>query len=397
MKTYFLPRLVHRLVYHLARFFVRPMVWYKYRFKTDHVPRMKEPFLLISNHTTEDDMLFTGLASFQQTYFVCGEHLLRNKVYGKALRILQDPIPLQKGGNSLSAVREILSRLKQGCNICLFPEGKRSFHGETIPASAALGKLVKRAGCALVTYRIRGGYFTYPRWARGHLRNGHVEGKVMGVYSSAQLKEMTASQITDLINRDTYENAYVTQREKRWRYTGKNKALGMEKLLFICPVCHRIDSLVTKGDSFSCVCGLKGIYDDYGFLEGDDLPFDNIYDWMRWTEKEFDQYVEAHSREDPEKPLFTEQNVLLYQMLDGYKNQDILTAPLEIYKDKLVIKQSVFPLHEISFLSILFGNILLFTYDGTYYGMTGESFHAWKCARLWHLVKGDTNDKTKEI
>ena len=396
------PRLVHKLVYHLVRFFIRPMVWRKYRFTTDHVPKMKEPFLLVSNHTTEDDMLFTGLASFQQTYFVCGEHLLRNKVYGKALRILQDPIPLTKGGASLSAVKEMLLRLKAGCNICLFPEGKRSFHGETIPAPLSLGKLVKKAGCALVTYRIRGGYFTYPRWARNHLRNGKVEGKVMGVYSSAQLKEMTAQEITDLINRDTYENAYQVQRDKRWRYVGKDKAKGMEKLLFICPACHQFDTIQTEGDSFFCSCGLKGVYNDYGFLEGENLPFDNVYDWIRWIEKEFDDYVGRNSQTDA--PLFVEDNVLLYQMMDGYKNQDILTAPLKIYPDKLVIgtaaedgKYFEFPMKEVSALSLLFGNILLFTYNGIYYGMTGETFRAWKCARLWHLMKGDTNDKTKEI
>lgn len=46
---------------------------------------------------------------------------------------------------------------------------------------------------------------------------------------------------------------------------------------------------------------------------------------------------------------------------------------------------------------ILFGNILLFTYDDVYYGLTGETFHAWKAGRLWHLVKGDADDRTKEL
>lgn len=147
------------------------------------------------------------------------------------MRILINPIPLPKGGTALGAVKEILKRLKQGFNVCLFPEGKRSFHGETIPASVALGKLVKRSGAALVTYKVIGGFFTYPRWARAHQRTGHVEGKVMGVYSSAELAKMDVQQITDLINRDIHENAYATQREKNWKYIGADKAKGMEAVI----------------------------------------------------------------------------------------------------------------------------------------------------------------------
>ena len=389
--------ILHKAVYHILRGAVKPYLWLKYRFKTDTLPRIEEPYLLLSNHTTEEDMFFTIAASKEPMYFVCGEHLLRNKLYGKPLRVLADPVPIPKGGAAVHAVREIINRIRSGHNICMFPEGKRSFHGETIPSPVSLGKLVKTAGCALVTYRVQGGYFTYPRWARNHHRKGHVEGKVIGVYSSARLREMSAQEITEIINRDTYENAYETQRLNRWPYKGKDLAMGMEHVLFICPRCRAMDSIQTEGDSFFCsACGMRGVYDTYGFLKGDDLPFDNVLSWMRWIEPEFDSFVLRH---DPAVPLFTEENVLLYRMLDDYRNEDIETARLRVYRDRMALGTSgnVFLFEEIPYLSILFGNILLFTYRGNYYGLTGDTFHAWKCGRLWHLVKGDTNDKTKEM
>lgn len=389
--------ILHKAVYQTLRTVVRPYIWLKYRFKTNRIPQMDEPFILLSNHTTEEDMLFTAAASKQHMYFVCGEHLLRNKLYGKPLRVLGDPVPVPKGGAALNAVREIINRVRAGHNICMFPEGKRSFHGETIPAPVSLGKLVKTAGCALVTYRIRGGYFTYPRWARDHHRKGPVEGEVVGVYSSAQLKRMSAREITDMINGDTYENAYETQRFKRWIYKGNDLAKGMEHVLFICPCCRAMDSIQTEGDRFFCsACGMSGIYDEYGFLKGNDLPFDNVLSWMRWIEPEFDRFVSEHGMQEP---LFTEENILLYQMLDDYQNKDIETASLQVFRDRMVLgnSQHEFLFGDISYLSILYGNILLFTYQGNYYGLTGDSFRAWKCGRLWHLVKGDTNDRTKEM
>ncbi|MCR5336373.1 MAG: 1-acyl-sn-glycerol-3-phosphate acyltransferase [Synergistes sp.] len=397
--------ILHKAVYSIIRAIVRPYIRHKYRFTTDMIPDLKEPYLMLSNHTTEEDMLFTGTAGRKHMYFVCGEHLLRNRVYGKPLRILADPIAVPKGGATLSAVKEILNRLKAGFNVCMFPEGKRSFHGETIPSPESLGKLVKMAGCALVTYRIRGGYFTYPRWARDNHRKGHAEGKVVGIYSPDQLKEMTAKEITDIINRDTYENAYETQRREQWIYTGKNRAEGLEKVLFICPSCGGMDTISTDGDAFSCTCGLRGVYDDYGFLKGEKLPFDNVLSWMRWIEPEYDRFVSRHGEDDL---LFTEQDVLLYQMLDNYQNESILTGTLHVFNNRMTVEGTgssedktepgyEFCFRDISALSILYGNILLFTYKGKYYGLTGDSFRAWKCGRLWHLTKGDTDDRTKEM
>ncbi len=388
-------KILHRAVYGLIRAFIRPVIKRKYSFSTDYVPETGEPYIMLSNHTTEDDMLFTGTASRKHMYFVCGEHLLRNKLYGKPLRLLADPIPIPKGGSAVKAVIEILRRVRAGFNVCMFPEGKRSFHGETIPSAVSLGMLVKKAGCALVTYRITGGYFTYPRWARGHHRRGHVEGKVVGVYSSRQLAAMSAEEVTGIINRDTYENAYETQREKMWRYEGKDKAACMESLMFICPKCGKTDTIETSGDSFRCTaCGMSGIYNDYGFLEGEDLPFDSVHSWMRWIEPRFDGFVSGHAAGET---LYTENEVLLYRMNDGYRNEDVTTDTLTVCKDSFSIGEYIFPFSEISSLSILYGNILLFTHKGTYWGLTGESFRAWKCGRLWHLEKGDTNDRTKEM
>ena len=399
--------LLHKFIYHLVRVLIFPYVKWRYGFRTDHVPEMDEPFLMISNHTTEDDMFFTGLAERRHMYFVCGEHLLRNKVYGKALRVLADPIPLPKGGASIDAIREIRKRIGEGYNICLFPEGKRSFHGETIPSGPALGKLVKLTGAALVTYRIRGGYFTYPRWARDHRRRGHAAGKVVGVYHSQDLKNLSAQEITDIINRDTYENAYAVQRKKMWKYRGKDLAKGMEQLLFLCPSCGAMDTVRTEGDGFFCTsCGMRGIYNEYGFLEGENLPFDNVRSWMRWIEPRFDRYV----REKEGTLLFTEPDVRLYRMLENYENEDILTGTLSIFEDRMEIGDFVFPFGEIPYMSLLFGNILLFSTKTVperkpsenhaklqYLGLTGENFRAWKCARLWHLACGDTGDRSKEI
>lgn len=71
----FINKATYRLVCWVGKFITKR----KYSFKTDKVPKVGEPYIMISNHTTEEDMLFAGLASRRHMYFVCGEHLLRNK------------------------------------------------------------------------------------------------------------------------------------------------------------------------------------------------------------------------------------------------------------------------------------------------------------------------------
>jgi len=385
--------LLYRLVYGTVRALVAPTLK-KYTFTTDRVPELDEPYLMVSNHTTERDMWMTGRASRQPMYFVCGEHLLRNRLYGKALRTLADPIPMPKGSAGTSAIKEMVRRLKAGKNVMLFPEGKRSYHGRTIPAPVSLGKLVKMADCALVTYRIRGGFFVQPRWSRVR-QKGHVEGSVTGVWTREQLRDLTAQQITDLINEGIYENAYDTQREKMWTYRGERRAEGMEKYLFYCPRCRRFDTMAAASDTIYCTnCSLQARFDEYGFLRSEKLPFDDILRWGELTREEFDEYVDSTPGD---RVLFTEPEVTLYRMREDYTNEDLLTGDLLLYEDRMELDDRIFPFNEIRDLSVLFGDILLFTCDGTYYGMRGDRFHAWKGGRLWHRMRGDTDDPSKEI
>ena len=371
---------LHRFIYRCFRLPAVKLVLHKYHFKTDKMKDIGENYIILANHTTEVDMVMVAAAFPQHMYFVCGEHLLRTK-FGKALQKYFDPIPAPRGASHAKAVMEIMRRLKNGNNIMLFPEGCRSFNGETIPVTRATGKLVKRAGCALVTYRTSGGYFVAPRWAH-HFRKGHMEGRIAGVYSSAELKEMTPQQITDIINRDLHENAYEVQRANPLPYTGEDLADGLENYLLICPKCGRYDTLKTEHNRFSCSCGLSGTIDEYGFLQGDDLPYDTVYDWGEWMKTRFD--TDTADKPDDEL-LFTETETRLYEISAAdHTNTDLAVGDVEIYRNKIVAGGREFAYSDISELSLLYyGRSVLFTHSSGYFGITGEHFHAWKIERLW--------------
>ena len=375
----------HRLVYKLGRKLVVPGLLKKYSYQTDFVPQTDYPCIIMANHTTESDMTMLMRACPEFMYFVCGEHLLRSKHAGLIVKYF-DPITEFKGAVATATVREILRRIKAGFHVMIFPEGSRSFHGETIPLENSIGKLVKTSHAGLVTYRTQGGYFIAPRWAYT-FRKGPARGKVMHVYSPEELKEMSAAEITAIINADLYENAYQTQREDPQEYTGERLAEGIENYLIICPECGAYDSLESKDNAFSCsCCGKKGVYTTKGFLEGD-FRFDSVYDWGKWTDVRFKEDMKGKEQEEL---LFHETDLTLYKVTRDHEQITLGEGSMDVYADRMEFEGQVFPFREIPVVNMLYyGKTLLFTHDDIYYGITGEHFHARKCNLLYDIFRED--------
>ena len=382
-------KLKHRLAYALAHR-IAPMILKKYDFETDHFPPTDENYLIMANHLTEVDMFMLMAAFPKLMYFVAGEHLLRSKS-GKLMRWLQDPIFEPKGASSLSAVREILRRTQEGCSVAIFPEGSRSFNGETLTLADSVAKIAKRCGCGLVTYHIEGGYFVAPRWAYT-FRVGPMRGRIVRVRSADEVAAMTVRDLAEAINRELYENAYETQRKNRYKYKGERLAEGLENYLVKCPRCGAFDTLTSEGSSFCCTeCGLAGTYTEEGFLEGESLPFDSVYDWGKWAERETDAYIRDAGEE---QACFTDGDIILSRIDPDHSKKQICRRSITGFKDRYEIGDKVFRFSGITAISMLyFGKSLLFTCDGVYYEITGSKFHAIKYQKLFDRFMEDHNSK----
>ena len=73
------------------------------------------------------------------------------------------------------------------------------------------GKLVRNSGATLVTYRLEGNYLSAPRWGKG-TRRGKINARLVGVYPPEELKKMKPDEITALINKDIFEDAWERQK-----------------------------------------------------------------------------------------------------------------------------------------------------------------------------------------
>ena len=232
----------HQRVIDVLQVLVAPVVKRIYAFRTEFTEGLDGPFLLLANHVTAVDPVLICTSFRQQMYIVASEHLMQKGFGSRLLRFLFAPIARRKGDTAVTTVKQMLSYLKAGYNVCVFPEGTCSFDGTNPPFLPTIGKVAKAAKVSLVTYRFTGGYFTLPRWGRG-IRRGAYAGHTVRIYSPDELKTMSDGEINAHIRADLEENAYARQAQNPVAYRSRRRAELLESAFFLCPQCRRVGTL----------------------------------------------------------------------------------------------------------------------------------------------------------
>lgn len=332
----------HKRFWKFARQVPGPIIMKIFGCKSEAAENLPEPYIVLSNHTTDLDPAIVGISFPSQMYFIASEHVYRHGFVSKLLFWVFQPIAKIKGSSDRLMVMKAIRTLKEGKNLCLFPEGNRSFNGRNSPITDAIGKMVKVSGANLVTYRIKGGFFTNPRWGYG-IRKGKMTGAVVNVYTAEQLQQMTPEQITSVIREDIKEDAYETQRLWNIKYKAKrfgknnryNLAFGMECAYCVCPKCSDIGKIYTDGNSVYCKnCGRLADYDEYGYFTelNNGFDFETLEDWDDWQEKYFENLaVSAREKE----LFFEEKDVGLRIITSEHEEKELGTGTLSLYKDAL--------------------------------------------------------------
>lgn len=346
----------YRLLWPLVVLFLR----LKFGYRAQRPKNLPDTYLVLANHTTDWDPILVASGFPRMMYFVGSEHIARWPVAYQFLKFGFNPIMRYKGTTAFSTVTEMLRRLRAGKNVCLFAEGVRSWDGTNSPILPSTGKMVKKARCGLVTYRIEGGYFVSPMWSKS-LRKGPLRGRVANVYTAEQLAAMTAEEINEAILRDLHEDAYQRQLENPVPYKGKGLAEGMEDLLFVCPGCGQIDTMRSHDDTVECtVCGHSFRYTEYGMLEGGGFrTVKELSDWQKGQ-------VARHGEDGV---VYTAPHGTLIK-LDKHTEVPVCEGPVSMNREELVCGETRIPMDRISDLAMHGKKALVFSSLDTYYELT---------------------------
>lgn len=354
-----------------------------YTFKT--AKDLPEKFILLSNHNTDFDPLFVGVSFRNGLRYVASEHISRWKFAFNFVNHIFSPILRPKGTNAASTVKEILRASRSGDNVCMFAEGARSWNGITAPISPATGKLVKSTRCALVTYKIKGGYFTSPLWSEGGTRKGKIHGEVVNIYSDEEVASMSVDEINAILNRDLYEDAYDTQTQNRSKYRGRKLAVKMESMLYYCPNCGAIDTLYSKKNNVLCnKCKHSFTYDKYG----------DVYGIKQKNVKELFAFLRDKTLIDAENKLEYKADCAEIISVKNHVESVISSGELKINDATLNCGEVTIPICDIDDMAMHGRYALVFSTKDTYYEiLLKEETNTLKFFMLFQAYKNGRIDK----
>ena len=375
--------ILYRLLLRLTKFVMHIL------FKSDieTLKDVPQPFLLLSNHTTDFDCAFIAVAAQARVSFVATENIMRmGGIVRFAIKAF-DPIIHYKGTMGLTTSKNIIKSVRAGKNVAMFPEGNRSFDGLTCPIPPATAKLARISQGTLVTYKLEGGYFSSPRWASS-LRKGRITGRIAGIYSPETLKNMSPEEIQKIIENDLQTDAYEEQRVHPTAFRGKKRAEHIESTIFMCPLYEKIGSLKSSGSFLTCGCGFKAEYDEYGMINSPQQSYT-----ITELDRKQRNKIEKLCKEE-EEDFFFEDKIDLQLINENHELEKTETVVLNAYRDRFSAGETVIPFEKITGIGINQRNLLLIhTSDITgHYEVKGEGFfNALKYLYLYRTICGSRN------
>ena len=385
-KKWIKPR--HKIVVPFLRECFRPIAQWMYHIKIEKFKQENgRAYLVLANHQTGFDQFFPSFAFKQHLYYVASEDIFSMGWLSRLIQWIAEPIPIKKQVTDIKAVMNCMRVAREGGSIAMFPEGNRTFSGETAHINPAIGGLAKRLGLPIAFFRIEGGYGIQPRWSDVR-RKGKMRAYVSRVLEPEDYKSMTNDELYQLICQELYQNEANAEHS----FYHKKSAEYVERVLYVCPDCG-ITHFESNGDTFKCcTCGKQAKYLPTTEISGD-FPFRFMLDWYHYQEK----YInELDTRNLTEAPVIRDTCNLYLVSLCNKKQCLAENVQLALYGDRIEMSGSfvkTFHFTEMETITILGKNKLdIYHEDMVYQIQSDKRFNAIKYLKLYHRYKNLTTE-----
>lgn len=325
--------LVHLLFTSFTRF---------YRVKKEmpeNVKKLQAPYLVLANHIGFWDPFVAGYFLPHFTHFVSSDAVFRNPLLRFFLTRL-GTIPKKKNMRDSQVIRDIVTVIKQGENVGIFPEAVRNWSGSTSPMDPSIGKLIKMLKVPVVVPVLKGMNLMHPRWAF-KIRPYPMEVEYKLLLTKEDVSRLDSQTIFRALTEGMKHDEVAYQQKRMEKIKSSKRAEHIGHALYLCPECQAIDSFQAQGNDFECEkCNYAIHIDDYGFFERKDkgeLHFNNIRDWFNWEEKELIHFVREKYLSKSKEPIFTDTKMEIFKNDAKGELISIGIADVHLYRDKILV------------------------------------------------------------
>lgn len=257
-----------------------------------HDEEPKPPFILMANHSHEEDPYMIGGHMKHTVNYMANIDGVSN--FQRKLADLVGAYGKKKGAPDFKAIKHTIELLKSGNVVGIFPEGDRSWDGETaafIPGSVALAKKYK---VPIRLARMVGNYLSKPRWA-----DSPRKGRLIIDFYTISVEEIQASTVSEIEERVwsvLHHDDIKSPLNKGVVFSGENLASGIQRILWLCPQCGEQDSLSGQSDDIVCsCCGSRWRLDGSLKISPNDKQGADLKDWIIWQKGEMEKIIEDKS------------------------------------------------------------------------------------------------------
>lgn len=262
---------------------------YGITFDKKAVKDIKGPAIVIATHTCDADHILSALTLYpiRPTYIV-SEHFMRNPSTARLLKLMH-VITKKMFTPDVSTIINVMRAKNENAVIVIFPEGRLSCYGHTLPIADGTTELIKKLGVDLYAWKAEGAYLTFPKWRdRGDDRCGKINSSVKLLLSADEVAKTDVCEIKR-ITKEAIENDDELAMDGV-EYKSNTMAKGVDRALYKCPNCLKEGTLTTEGNSIRCECGLEATLDTHYKLHG--VMFERVNEWFEWQQNSIDTETE---------------------------------------------------------------------------------------------------------
>ena len=259
------------------------------------VKKIKGPYLILSSHASFMDfpMVVKGIMPRTTGWVMSVEEFRRGDFLMRGI----GGIPKRKFTHDIVTAKHIMYYIKKLKHTCtLYPEARFSLAGVNEKLDGALGKLCKVLGVPVVMCMINGNFINSPQWCKHPYRKIRQEANMYVLLNKEEIDTLPADEIQARIEKAFVRDEYKWQVEKGYHIKCKQRAKGLHKILYKCPVCGAEFKTDSDGIHIWCnECGSKWEMDTLSRLKGvnTDKGFNHIPDWYNWEREQVKKEVES--------------------------------------------------------------------------------------------------------
>lgn len=162
----------------------------------------------------------------------------------------------------------------------------------------------------IVTLICHGHHINHPFWNTRHERGVKpTEATMKLLFTKEEVETLSADAINEKLVEEFRYDDFKWQFDKKIKVDCKDRAVGLEKVLYQCPHCKKEFEMISEGTKIKCrACNKEWEMTEYGqlkALEGE-TEFPHIPDWYEWERTNVKEEVANGTYSSGELPVRVE-------------------------------------------------------------------------------------------